>query len=80
MTIMMVAPIEPAAMSRCSVVCEMGLLSSFAARGDGGKVADSVGLLAARAAGVAAEFLAAGLESDGDADDGDVDGDSTGVE
>ena len=55
-------PIEPAAMSRCSVVCEMGLPSSFSDR-DGGKVADSVGLLAARAAGVEAEFLADVLET-----------------
>lgn len=41
-------------MSKCSVVCEMGLLSPdpFSARGDGDIPIDSDGSLAARAAGV----------------------------
>lgn len=45
---------EPAAMSKCSVVCEMGLVSPdpCSARGDGDIAIDSDGSLAARAAGV----------------------------
>lgn len=41
-------------MSKCSVVCEMGLVSpdDCSARGDGGMAIDLDGSLAARAAGV----------------------------